>query len=120
MWRHAELVETYSIRFSEGSARWWKVLSTGCSGRRGAVQSVLTPVSDLLASLLDLLSGVLAITVNAQNSSGGTVPSAYASTNFESGRYDVAALHLEILGLAGLLNLSLGRGSVGENRARRG
>lgn len=92
----------------------------GLLGPEGAVQSVLTPVSDLLASLLDLLSGVLAITVNAQNSSGGTVPSAYASTNFESGRYDVAALHLEILGLAGLLNLSLGRGSVGENRARRG
>lgn len=90
----------------------------GLLGPEGTVQSVLTPVSDLLASLLDLLSGVLAITVNAQNSAGGNAPSAYSSTNFEPGRYDVAALHLEVLGLAGLLNLSLGRGSVGENRAR--
>ena len=75
-------------------------------------------VNALLSTLFDVLSGVLAITVNAQNNStGGTTPSYYQSIN-DPARFDVAALHLEVLGVANLLNLSLGRGIYGPNVAR--
>lgn len=64
-----------------------------------------------------LIQGVLRITVNAQNASSGVEPAAYSAIS-PDGRYDVAALHIELLGALNLLNLSLARGSVGENLPR--
>lgn len=81
------------------------------------LDTALGGVNDLLAALFDVLSGVLAITVNAQNDASGTIPAYYQAIT-PAGRYDVAALHLEVLGIANLLNLSLARGSVGENTPR--
>ena len=83
------------------------------------LNTALESVNVILAPLFDVLSGVLAITVNAQNNSTGPSMPSYYQLIANPGRYDVAALHLEVLGVANLLNLSLGRGSVGENLARR-
>ena len=92
-------------------------LVAGLFAEGGAVATALQAVNALLSSLFDVLEGVLAITVNAQNTASGSMPSYYQSVTTE-GRYDVAALHVEALGVVNLLNLSLGRGSVGENTAR--
>lgn len=80
------------------------------------LDTALTGVSSLLSLLFDVLSGVLAITVNAENDASGSVPDYY--TSITAGRYDVAALHLAVLGALDLLDLSIARGSVGENIAR--
>ncbi|QMU97392.1 choice-of-anchor G family protein [Microbacterium esteraromaticum] len=88
------------------------------NSQTGALRGTLDVLNVLLSNLFSVLSGVLAITVNAQNSAGGTVPAYYQAIT-PVGRYDVAALHLELLGVAGgLLNLSVARGSSGENNAR--
>lgn len=84
----------------------------------GVLRGSLDSLNGLLSVLFRVLEGVLAITVNAQNSAnGGTIPTYYGSIA-PAGRYDVAALHLELLGVAGLLDLSIARGSVGENSYR--
>ncbi|UEJ81111.1 choice-of-anchor G family protein [Brachybacterium halotolerans subsp. kimchii] len=83
----------------------------------GAITTALSGLSGLLTTLFGVLQGVLAITVNAQNVALGSMPSYYRAIS-PSGRYDVGALHLQILGIANLLDLSLGRGSVGENTPR--
>lgn len=83
----------------------------------GVVATALASVNDLLSTLFDVLSGVVAITLNAQNNASGTMPTYYQSIN-DPARFDVAALHLEVLGIANLLNLSLGRGIYGPNVAR--
>ncbi|MGP5415100.1 choice-of-anchor G family protein, partial [Brachybacterium paraconglomeratum] len=83
----------------------------------GVLQTALSGVNGLLSVLFDVLSGVLALTVNAQNNAPGTMPSYYGAITPER-RYDVSALHLELLGMANLLNLAVARGSVGENVPR--
>lgn len=83
----------------------------------GAIATALSGVSSLLSTLFSVLEGVLAITLNAQNVASGSMPDYYRAIS-PSGRYDVGALHLQIIGVANLLNLSLGRGSVGENTVR--
>lgn len=83
------------------------------------LRSTLSGVNGLLASLFDVLAGVLSLTINAQNKAGGTMPGYYAAITPER-RYDVAALHLELLGMGNLLNLSIARGSVGQNEYRDG
>lgn len=83
------------------------------------IDSALEGVNDLLSVLFDVLSGVLALTVNAQNDATGSMPDYYAAITPER-RYDVAALHLEVLGMLNLLNLSVARGSVGQNEYRAG
>ena len=85
----------------------------------GVLQTALTGINGLLSVLFDVLSGVLALTVNAQNNAGGSMPSYYSNITPER-RYDVAALHLEVLGMLNLLNLSVARGSVGQNEYRAG
>lgn len=85
----------------------------------GVLQTALTGVNGLLSVLFDVLSGVLALTVNAQNNATGSMPDYYAAITPER-RYDVAALHLEVLGVLNLLNLSVARGSVGQNEYRAG
>lgn len=85
----------------------------------GVLQTALTGVNGLLSVLFDVLSGVLALTVNAQNNATGSMPDYYAAITPER-RYDVAALHLEVLGMLNLLNLSVARGSVGQNEYRAG
>jgi hypothetical protein len=84
----------------------------------GAIALALQGVNGLLSSLFTVLSDpdILTITVNAQNNpvnGAGPVPSYYQG--LPEGRFDVAALHLEAAGFIDLLNVSLGRGSVGEN-----
>lgn len=81
----------------------------------GLIAVALQGVNGLLESLFTVLSdpGILSLTVNAQNNSTGTAPAFYQG--LPPGRFDVAALHLAVLEGADLLNLSLGRGSVGEN-----
>lgn len=81
------------------------------------LETAFDGVNALLATLFDVLSGVLAITLNAQNNASGTMPAYYQSIN-DPAEFDVAALHLEVLGVADLLNLSLGRGIYGPNVAR--
>ncbi|UVY84850.1 choice-of-anchor G family protein [Brachybacterium sp. NBEC-018] len=81
------------------------------------VNTALDAVGSVLTALFTVLEGVLRITVNAQNASSGVEPAAYSSIS-PDGRYDVAALHIELLGALNLLNLSLARGSVGENLPR--
>lgn len=83
----------------------------------GVLQTALTGVNGLLAVLFDVLTGVLALTVNAQNNATGSMPDYYGEITPER-RYDVAALHLEVLGMLNLLNLSVARGSVGQNEYR--
>lgn len=85
----------------------------------GVLQAALTGVNGLLSALFDVLSGVLALTVNAQNNATGTMPSYYGTITPER-RYDVSALHLEVLGMLNLLNLAVARGSVGQNEPRAG
>ena len=85
----------------------------------GVLQTALSGVNGLLSVLFDVLSGVLALTVNAQNNASGTMPSYYAAIE-EERRYDVSALHLEVLGMLNLLNLAVARGSAGENVPRAG
>lgn len=85
----------------------------------GVLQTALTGINGLLSVLFDVLSGVLALTVNAQNNATGTMPSYYAAITPER-RYDVSALHLEVLGMLNLLNLAVARGSVGQNEPRAG
>lgn len=85
----------------------------------GALSGALAAVNVVLSALFNVLGGVLAITVNAQNDpTGGHTPPAYYSAVAPVGRYDVAALHLELLGVVNLLNLSVARGSVGNNTPR--
>lgn len=83
----------------------------------GIIQTALTGINGLLAALFTVLQEVLRITVNAQNNSTGTMPQ-----NFGKGllarQYDVAALHIEALGLLDLLDLTIARGSVGEDNFR--
>ncbi|MCT1431746.1 hypothetical protein M3G50_13460 [Brachybacterium muris] len=85
----------------------------------GVLQTALTGVNGLLSALFDVLRGVLALTVNAQNNATGTMPSYYGAITPER-RYDVSALHLEVLGMLNLLNLAVARGSVGQNEPRAG
>lgn len=85
----------------------------------GVLQTALTGINGLLSVLFDVLSGVLALTVNAQNNAPGTMPSYYAAITPER-RYDVSALDLEVLGMLNLLNLAVARGSVGQNEPRAG
>lgn len=85
----------------------------------GVLQTALTGINGLLSVLFDVLSGVLALTVNAQNNAGGSMPRYYSDITPER-QYDVAALHLEVLGMPNLLNLSVARGSVGQNEYRAG
>lgn len=84
----------------------------------GVLAVALQGVNGLLESLFTVLGDpdILSLTVNAQNdpvNGVGPVPSYYQ--DLPAGRYDVAALHLETLGLIDLLNVSLARASVGEN-----
>ena len=96
------------------------VLGTGTGG---LVANALGGLNVVLENLFQLLSGVVALTVNAQNDETGAVPAYFAAITPE-GRYDVAALHVALLEAldpavpSGLLNLSLGRGSVGESAPR--
>ena len=96
------------------------VLGTGTDG---LVANALGGLNVVLENLFQLLSGVVALTVNAQNDETGAVPAYFAAITPE-GRYDVAALHVALLEAldpavpSGLLNLSLGRGSVGESAPR--
>ncbi|MGO3476968.1 MAG: choice-of-anchor G family protein [Brachybacterium tyrofermentans] len=83
----------------------------------GVLQTALTGINGLLSVLFDVLSGVLALTVNAQNNASGSMPNYYAAITPER-RYDVSALHLEVLGMLNLLNLAVARGSVGQNDFR--
>lgn len=86
----------------------------------GVVQTALTGVNGVLAALFNVLRDVLALTVNAQNrTTVGTMPSYYAAITPER-RYDVSALHLEVLGMVNLLDLAVARGSVGQNEFRTG
>ena len=82
-----------------------------------ALDSALGAVNTLLDSVFTILRDVVAVTINAQNDTSGEMPSFYEDIT-PAGRYDVAALHLAVLDNVGLLNVSLGRGSVGENVAR--
>ncbi|MFC0674727.1 choice-of-anchor G family protein [Brachybacterium hainanense] len=82
----------------------------------GVLAGVVSSLNGLLGSLFSVLTEVLVIYVNAQNApvgGVGPVPSAYSG--LPEGRYDVAALHLAVLDVLDLLDLSLARGSVGEN-----
>lgn len=81
------------------------------------LNTALSGVNTLLSQLFDVFSNVVAITLNAQNDAAGTTPSYYQAIG-PAGRYDVSALHLAVLDNLGLLDLSLGRGSVGENTPR--
>ena len=96
------------------------VLGTGAGG---LVANALGGLNVVLENLFELLSGVVALTVNAQNDESGAVPAYFAAIT-PKGRYDVAALHVALLETldpavpSGLLNLSLGRGSVGESSPR--
>ncbi|MGP5052957.1 choice-of-anchor G family protein [Brachybacterium alimentarium] len=83
----------------------------------GVLQTALTGINGLLSVLFDVLSGVLALTVNAQNNASGSMPDYYEAITPER-RYDVSALHLEVLGMLDLLNLAVARGSVGQNDFR--
>lgn len=84
----------------------------------GALRGTLDSLNGLLSLLFGVLGGVLAITVNAQNiKTSGTMPKYFKNIS-PSGRYDVAALHLEVLSALDLLNLAIARGSVGENTYR--
>lgn len=85
----------------------------------GVLQTALTGINGLLSALFDVLSGVLALTVNAQNNATGSMPSYYSAITPER-RYDVSALHLEVLGMLNLLDLAVARGSVGQNEFRAG
>ena len=85
----------------------------------GLLRGTLDSLNGLLSVLFNVLSGVLAITVNAQNNATGTMPSYYAAITPER-RYDVSALHLEVLGMLNLLDLAVARGSVGQNEFRAG
>lgn len=93
------------------------------TGTGGLVANALGGLNVVLENLFQLLSGVVALTVNAQNDETGAVPAYFAAITPE-GRYDVAALHVALLEAldpavpSGLLNLSLGRGSVGESAPR--
>lgn len=74
---------------------------------------ILATVSLVYSSLF--LNGVVAVTLNAQNApaSGSPAPADWAS--LESGRFDVAALRVGVLGMLAEndVRLYLGRGSVG-------
>jgi hypothetical protein len=84
----------------------------------GLVPGLLDGVNSLLGSLFTVLEEVLQLTVNAQNlpDNGKEAPDYYK--NVETGRYDVAALHLAAVGFLNVLDLSLARGSAGANALR--
>lgn len=101
------------------------VVLDGIVGDGGVLGPTLDGIeNEVLGNLLTVLTSVLVLTVNAQNdpevgnSSFNSPPSAYAGTEIEDGRYDVAALYLGLLDRAQVLNLSLARGSVGPNAPR--
>lgn len=86
----------------------------------GPVLSALDAVSDLLATIFGWLQSVINIRINAQNLPGNNVPATPYTRNgpsrwdsLEAGRYDVAALGVSAVEGVGLLDLYLGRGSVG-------
>ncbi|QDZ14978.1 choice-of-anchor G family protein [Humibacter ginsenosidimutans] len=83
----------------------------------GALASVLTALNGLLSSLFTVLQDVLVLTVNAQNAATGAIPD-YFQHITPTGRYDVAALNIQLVGLLNVLSLNLARGSVGQNVAR--
>lgn len=87
-------------------------------GSAGTLNAVFDGVNTLLSQLFTVLEEVLVITVNAQNGPdvGGTMPADFAALPVD--QYDVAALHLGVVGLANVLDLFLGRGSGGVNTVR--
>lgn len=86
-------------------------------GDGAALSTALQALNGVLSGLFSILENVVTITLNAQNATTGAVPAYYS--NLPEGRFDVAPVHLAAVS-GGLLNLSLGRGSVGENTARVG
>lgn len=82
----------------------------------GALNVIFSALNGLLSALFTVLQGVLVFTVNAQNEATGVIPNDLAV--LPVGRYDVAALHIGLLGFVNLLDLFLARGSVGENEPR--
>ncbi|GAB4095276.1 hypothetical protein GCM10028787_07510 [Brachybacterium horti] len=88
---------------------------------RTALTNALEPLHDLLGSVFSLLVDVIQIQLNAQNDPGANnapaTPDAFAEpsgwSGLTSGRYDVAALHLSVVGALDVLDLYLARGSVG-------
>jgi hypothetical protein len=83
----------------------------------GALATALDGVNTLLGALFTVLQDVIVITVNAQNEASGVEP-AYFQAITPVGRYDVAAIHMQAIGALNLLNLTLARGSAGENEPR--
>lgn len=86
----------------------------------GPLRSALDLVSTLLSNVFDWLEGVVNLRINAQNLPGDNVPALPALgagparwESLPSGRYDVAALGVSAVENVGVLDLYLGRGSVG-------
>lgn len=84
----------------------------------GVLQVLSANLNQILGALFDVLSGVVSLTVNAQNDPavGFSAPDYYSA--IPAGRFDVSTLHVETLGAVDLLDLSLGRGFTGPNTAR--
>lgn len=83
----------------------------------GALATVLNTLNGVLAALFTVLQDVLVLTVNAQNDATGVVPN-YFKNITPAGRYDVAALNVQLLGALNVLSLNIARGSVGDNEPR--
>lgn len=101
-----------------------KIVGDAVEGVLGPLRSLPSTVTSLISDVLSVgsavynrlfLSGLVSLTVNAQNRpvSGGEPPPDWQE--LEEGRYDVAALRIELLGAAGKdsVRLYLGRASVG-------
>lgn len=87
----------------------------------GTLSTVFAGLNAVLSVVGRILHEVVHITINAQNNVDGWKPQDMeALTHPNSGRYDVAALHIGAanLGQLNLLDVFLGRGSGGENHPR--
>lgn len=86
----------------------------------GPVRTALDAVSNLVSTVFGWLHDVINLRINGQNLPEDNVPGTAAMglgpvgwVALPSGRYDVAALGVSAVENAGLLDLYLGRGSIG-------